>query len=64
MFVVPEDFSSKVLKAKDGTPEQPKILYSSNDKKNFLAGQIDNKVSTELKNEIQKNITDKYNCNL
>lgn len=60
MFVVPEDFSQRVLSAKDGKPEQPHILYTANEKKNFLAAQINGKVLVELKSELVKNITDEY----
>lgn len=60
MFVIPEDFSKKVMSAKDGKPEQPEIIYTSNDKKNFLAAQINGKVSGELKAEIIKSITKEY----
>lgn len=60
MFVIPEDFSQNVMSAKDGKPEQPEIIYTSNDKKNFLAAQINGKVSGELKAEIIKNITKEY----
>lgn len=60
MFVIPKDFSEKILSAKDGKPVQPKILYTANEKKNFLAAQINGKVSLELKTEIIKNISDEY----
>ncbi|GAA0726994.1 YhgE/Pip domain-containing protein [Clostridium malenominatum] len=60
MFVIPEDFSKKIISAKDGKPEQPEIIYTSNDKKNFLAAQINGKVSGELKAEIVKSITKEY----
>jgi putative membrane protein len=60
MFVVPEDFSAKVLSAKEGKPEEPNILYTANEKKNFLAAQINGKVMVELKAEITKTITNEY----
>lgn len=60
MFVIPENFSNDILSAKDGKPIQPKIVYSSNDKKNFIGSQINGKVSLELKAEIIKNITKEY----
>lgn len=60
MFVIPENFSKDILSAKDGKPIQPKIIYSSNDKKNFIGSQINGKVSLELKAEIIKNITKEY----
>ena len=60
MFVIPEDFSSKVLSAKDRKPEKANILYSANEKKNFLAAQINGKVLGELKAEITKTISNEY----
>ncbi|MFA6940835.1 MAG: YhgE/Pip domain-containing protein [Clostridiaceae bacterium] len=60
VFIIPEDFSQKSLSAKIGKPEQPKIIYSSNDKKNFIGSQVDAKIALELKDEISKNITDEY----
>jgi putative membrane protein len=60
MFVIPENFSSKVLSAKDSKPEQANILYSANEKKNFLAAQINGKVLGELKAEITKTISKEY----
>lgn len=60
MFIVPEDFSAKVLSAKNGKPEQPDILYTANEKRNFLASQINGKVLVELKAELTKNIVDEY----
>jgi putative membrane protein len=59
-FVITEDFSKKILSAKDGKPDQAKILYSANEKRNFLAAQINGKVLVELKAEIVKGITEEY----
>lgn len=60
MFVVPENFTDKVLSAKNGKPEEPHIIYTANEKKNFLAAQINGKVLVELKSELTKNITSEY----
>ena len=60
MFVVPENFSENLMSAKTGKPKQPKILYTSNDKKNFIASQINGKIELILKDEVEKNITEQY----
>lgn len=60
MFIIPENFTEEVLSAKDGKPEEPHITYTANEKKNFLAAQINGKVLVELKSELTKNITDEY----
>ncbi|MEW8955256.1 YhgE/Pip family protein [Clostridium sp.] len=59
-FVIPENFSEEVMSAKDGAPKEPKIFYTANEKRNFLAAQINGKVLVELKGEISKNITKQY----
>lgn len=60
MFVVPKDFSSNAISAKERKPVKAQILYSSNEKKNFLASQINGRVMLELKEQVTKNITENY----
>lgn len=60
MFVVPEDFSENILSAKSGTPKQAEITYVANEKRNFLAAQVNSKVVVEIKAELTKNIVDEY----
>ncbi|MEG0773071.1 YhgE/Pip domain-containing protein [Clostridium sp.] len=60
MFVIPEDFSRKIISAKDGKPQQPSIVYSANEKKNFLAAQIGGRVEDKLKAEIVQNVSEEY----
>jgi putative membrane protein len=60
MFVIPEDFSENALSATKGKPVQAKILYSANEKKNFLAAQINGKVLDQLKSELTKNMSNGY----
>ena len=59
MFVIPDDFSSKITSSQTLKPVAPAIMYSSNDKKNFIAAQIDGKVEVMLKAEIIKSMTEK-----
>ena len=58
--VIPEDFSSKIISAKEGTPEVAKVDFITNDKKNFLASQINSKVEAELEANITKKISNNY----
>lgn len=60
VFIIPEDFSKKIANAKDGKLEKPSIQYIANEKKNLLASQINKRVASELKENITKNITDKF----
>lgn len=59
-YIIPTDFSEKVVSAKGGKPEQPQITYRSNDKKNFLAAQINGKAEVLLKAQIAQKITKEY----
>ena len=58
--IIPEDFSKKVISAKDGKPEVAKIEFITNDKKNFLASQINSKVEVELKSKLNSKISGNY----
>lgn len=60
MFVIPENFSENVLSAKEGTPKQSEITYVANEKRNFLAAQVNSKVVVEIKSELTKNIVNEY----
>lgn len=60
MFIIPENFSKNALSATKGKPEQAKILYSANEKKNFLAAQINGKILDQIKSELTKNMTNEY----
>ncbi|HEY8891642.1 MAG TPA: YhgE/Pip domain-containing protein [Clostridium sp.] len=60
MFIIPEDFSKNALSSTNGKPEQATILYSANEKKNFLAAQINGKVLDQIKSELTKNMTKEY----
>ncbi|MBE6052403.1 MAG: YhgE/Pip domain-containing protein [Clostridium sartagoforme] len=58
--VIPEDFSSKIISAKEGKPELAKIDFITNDKKNFLAAQISSKVESELKGKLNSTVSANY----
>ncbi|MGH4122847.1 MAG: YhgE/Pip family protein [Clostridium sp.] len=60
MFVIPEGFSENALSATKGKPVQAKILYSANEKRNFLAAQINGKVLDQLKSELTKSMSKGY----
>lgn len=60
IFIIPEDFSTKILSAKDSKPDQAQIIYRANEKKNFLSAQIGTKIEDKLKAEVISNITKEY----
>lgn len=59
-FIIPEDFSKNILSAKDSTPKEAEIIYTSNAKKNYIASVITDNAQTKLKSELTKNIVDEY----
>lgn len=59
-FIIPQNFSEKVVSAKDKKPEQAKILYRDNEKRNFIMSQVNSKAEMTLKDEIARTITSEY----
>ncbi|OPJ64578.1 YhgE/Pip domain-containing protein [Clostridium oryzae] len=60
MFVIPKNFSEKVVSAKNGKPQHPTITFVENQKKNFIQTQIDGKLMVELQKKVAKTITKEY----
>lgn len=59
-FEISKDFSEKVVSAKSGTPAQAGLKFVCNEKKNYLASQVNSKVESALKAQITETITDNY----
>jgi len=59
-FVIPEDFSESVVAAKEGKPQVADLQFVCNEKKNFLAAQINSQVEKLLKEEIVGTISNNY----
>jgi|GEM_PF-326783 putative membrane protein len=59
-FIIPQNFSEKVISAKSKTPEKANILYRDNEKRNFIMSQVNSKAQLTLKDEIAKTITNEY----
>ena len=57
---IPEDFSKNIISAKEDTPKVANITFTCNEKRNFLAAQINSKVQSELKANITETISDNY----
>lgn len=57
---LPKDFSKDVASAKEKTPTKAQLNFVCNEKKNFLAAQVNSKVESELKTKITKTITETY----
>ncbi|MEG0371381.1 MAG: YhgE/Pip domain-containing protein, partial [Clostridium sp.] len=59
-FVIPKDFSEKVIAAKEGKPEVANLKFVCNEKKNFLSAQINSKIESELRQKIVETVTKNY----
>lgn len=60
IFLITDDFSEKVVSAKEGTPKTASLKFICNEKKNFLAAQVNSKVQSALKEKIVSTITNNY----
>jgi putative membrane protein len=59
-FVIPEGFSKSIVAAKEGKPQVADLQFVCNEKKNFLAAQINSQVEKLLKEEIVGTISNNY----
>lgn len=59
-FIVPKEFSSSVVSAKNDKPKKANFKFITNEKKNFLASQISSKVEGELEKQISETIVKNY----
>lgn len=59
-FVIPESFSKNIVAAKEGKPQVADLKFVCNEKKNFLAAQINSQVEKVLKEEIVSTVSNNY----
>lgn len=59
-FVIPDDFSEKVLSARTGKPETAEIQYLSNMRKNFIASQLTRSIRSEFEKLVAQKISQEY----
>ena len=59
-FVIPEDFSQKLLSAKDGDPEQAQVIVYKNVRKNFVMAQLFRIIESEFTKKISSSVTKEY----
>ncbi len=59
-FVIPEGFSKNIVAAKEGKPQVADLEFVCNEKKNFLAAQINSQVKNVLKEEIVSTVSNNY----
>ena len=60
MITVPEDFSSRVVSVTTDDPRQAELIYEANGYSNFIAAQISQNATRELKSELSVKITEAY----
>lgn len=56
-IIIPKDFSQKLSNVSKGNFSKPVLTYHCNEKKNFIAVQISNKIVDEIMKETNKSIT-------
>ncbi|CAH1208792.1 hypothetical protein PAECIP111893_02900 [Paenibacillus plantiphilus] len=59
-ITIPTEFSSAVASLTSDNPRQAEIVYESNSYYNFVAGQISENATKELKSQLSQNLTEAY----
>jgi len=60
MITVPEDFSERAVSVRTDNPQQAELIYEANGYSNFIAAQISQNATRELRSELSANITEAY----
>lgn len=63
-IIIPEDFTERSLSITTDHPEKAKIYYIRNEGKNYVAGQIANRIESEMSTGIGKKFTKEYIKNI
>lgn len=59
-FVIPKDFSKRVISAKEGVPQKADIIFLSDIRKSYIFSQFSKSIKTQFINVVSKSITDEY----
>ena len=59
-FIIPEEFTKSTFSGAKNNPAKVNLIYCNNEKKNFLAAQVNSKVVRELQDNIQASISKEY----
>ncbi|BBH21998.1 phage infection protein [Paenibacillus baekrokdamisoli] len=59
-ITIPAGFSADAASLTSNNPKQAEIIYESNSYYNFVAGQISENATKELRNKLSKNLTEAY----
>ncbi|TDT61313.1 YhgE/Pip domain-containing protein [Fonticella tunisiensis] len=57
---IPEDFSKRIVSAKDGNVVYPSINYYSNNKKNYIGTKISDSIKDQILKEVRESISKQY----
>ncbi|MDD6771616.1 YhgE/Pip domain-containing protein, partial [Inconstantimicrobium porci] len=57
---IPNDFSKKIVEAKDGSAVAPTINFVSNNKKNYIATKISENIKTTIISQLKQSISEEY----
>lgn len=60
MITVPTDFSERAVSLKSDNPQQAELIYESNGYSNFIAAQISQNATKELRSELSESMTEAY----
>lgn len=63
-ITVPATFSTDAASITSANPKQAEIIYESNSYYNFVAGQIGESATKELKNKLSKTLTEAYSTSI
>ncbi|OCT16147.1 hypothetical protein A8709_01490 [Paenibacillus pectinilyticus] len=63
-ITVPATFSADAASITSTTPKQAEIIYESNSFYNFVAGQLGETATKELKNQLSKTLTEAYSTSI
>ncbi|MBQ0079538.1 MAG: YhgE/Pip domain-containing protein [Eubacterium sp.] len=59
-FVIPKDFSKRVVSAKDGVPEKADIVFLSDIRKSYIFSQFSKSIKTQFIDMVSQNVSEEY----
>ena len=60
MITVPQDFSARAVSLNSGHPQRAELVYEANGYSNFIAAQISQNATRELRNKLSASMTEAY----
>lgn len=60
VFIIPKDFSKKIIDVNNGIVQKPKVEFIQNKKRNYVVGVITDKAANAVKAQIIKSVSNKF----